>query len=54
MSGGLFDRWFAAPVPAQTPEVTPAIGLQLWLDDQARVLRLNGGVETVTINVDDL
>ena len=47
MSGGLFDRWFAAPVPAQTPEVTPAIGLQLWLDDQARVLRLAGPLRSL-------
>lgn len=47
MSGGLFDRWFAAPVPAQAPEATPAVGLQLWLDDQARVLRLAGPLRSL-------
>ena len=47
MSGGLFDRWFAAPAPAQAPEATPAVGLQLWLDDQARVLRLAGPLRSL-------
>ena len=47
MSGGLFDRWFAAPTPAQVPEATPAVGLQLWLDDQARVLRLAGPLRSL-------
>ncbi|MDC0689496.1 ATP-binding protein [Mitsuaria sp. RG] len=47
MSGSLFDRWFAAPAPSQTPEVAPAIGLQLWLDDQARVLRLGGPLRSL-------
>ena len=48
MSGGqsLFERWRgrAAPVEepvVQVPEV-PAVGLQLWLDGAARVLRLAG------------
>ncbi|MDH0649093.1 PAS domain-containing protein [Pseudomonas sp. GD03858] len=45
MTGGLFDRWRSAPVAA--PETLPAVGLQLWLDDQARVLRLAGPLRTL-------
>ncbi|MDH0305269.1 MULTISPECIES: PAS domain-containing sensor histidine kinase [unclassified Pseudomonas] len=45
MTGGLFDRWRAAPVAV--PETLPAVGLQVWLDDQARVLRLAGPLRTL-------
>ncbi|WP_369988246.1 PAS domain-containing sensor histidine kinase [Pseudomonas xanthosomatis] len=44
MSGSLFDRWRAAPDEPQAP---PAVGLQLWLDDQARVQRLAGPLRTL-------
>lgn len=48
MSGGpgLFERWrgrsTAAPVEPEQPPSVPAVGLQLWLDDTARVLRMAG------------
>ena len=47
MSGGhgLFDRWRgrpAAAVAAPQAPVPAAVGLQLWLDDKGRVLRLGG------------
>ncbi|QXH36396.1 ATP-binding protein [Pseudomonas muyukensis] len=47
MSGGLFDRWRTAPTPLPEPQVPPAVGLQLWLDDQARVQRLAGPLRTL-------
>ncbi|WP_431196950.1 ATP-binding protein [Pseudomonas entomophila] len=47
MSGGLFDRWRAAPPPAVEPQSLPAVGLQLLLDDQAQVLRLSGPLRTL-------
>lgn len=39
---GLFDRWRTAPLPVTEAAPPVAIGLQVWLDDQARVLRLSG------------
>ncbi|MBM3106530.1 PAS domain S-box protein [Pseudomonas sp. V1] len=48
MSGGqrLFERWRARITPVSVvPEPTahvPAVGLQLWLDDSAKVLRIAG------------
>ncbi|MCU1730539.1 MULTISPECIES: PAS domain-containing sensor histidine kinase [unclassified Pseudomonas] len=52
MSGGsgLFDRWRTRAGELPTwPETSapPAVGLQLWLDNQARVLRLSGPLRTV-------
>lgn len=47
MTGGLFDRWRMAPSPAPELPNVPAVGLQLWLDDQARVLRLAGPLRTL-------
>lgn len=52
MSGGsgLFDRWRTrATGTPDWPEASapPAVGLQLWLDNQARVLRLGGPLRTV-------
>lgn len=51
MSGsGLFERWRtrAGDLP-EWPETSapPAVGLQLWLDNQGRVLRLGGPLRTV-------
>lgn len=52
MSGGsgLFDRWRTrATQELEWPEASapPAVGLQLWLDAEARVLRLGGPLRTV-------
>lgn len=47
MSGGLFDRWRAAPPPVVEPQALPAVGLQLLLDEQAQVLRLAGPLRTL-------
>lgn len=47
MSGSLFDRWRMAPAAAPEPHAPPSVGLQLWLDDQARVLRLGGPLRTL-------
>ncbi|QXI37921.1 PAS domain-containing protein [Pseudomonas xantholysinigenes] len=47
MSGGLFDRWRTAPTAVAEPQAPAAVGLQLWLDDQARVLRLAGPLRTL-------
>jgi hypothetical protein len=47
VTGGLFDRWRMAPSPAPELANVPAVGLQLWLDDQARVLRLAGPLRTL-------
>lgn len=44
---GLFDRWRAAPLPVAEAELPAAMGLQVWLDDQARVLRLAGPLRTL-------
>ncbi|MBV6286581.1 PAS domain-containing sensor histidine kinase [Pseudomonas aegrilactucae] len=45
MSGGqrLFERWRPRPgVAAPQEQAPPAVGLQVWLDDQGRVLRVGG------------
>ncbi|WP_194791710.1 ATP-binding protein [Pseudomonas sp. UFMG81] len=48
MSGSLFDRWRTPPAPAAyEPEPLPAVGLQLLLDDEGRVLRLAGPLRTL-------
>ncbi|MDF0733730.1 ATP-binding protein [Pseudomonas entomophila] len=44
---GLFDRWRGGQSPAHAPELPQTVGLQLWLDDQARVLRLAGPLRSV-------
>ncbi|MNZ07667.1 C4-dicarboxylate transport sensor protein DctB [compost metagenome] len=53
MSGGhsLFERWRGRAAPAEEPVPqpadVPAVGLQLWLDGSARVLRLAGPLRSV-------
>ncbi|TLP55443.1 MULTISPECIES: ATP-binding protein [Pseudomonas] len=47
MSGGLFDRWRAAPAPIEPAQPPAPVGLQVWLDDQGRVLRLGGPLRTL-------
>ncbi|MGH8438036.1 MAG: ATP-binding protein [Pseudomonas sp.] len=53
MSGGprLFGRWrghsTVAVVEPQQPASVPAVGLQLWLDDEARVQRMAGPLRSV-------
>lgn len=49
MSGSLFDRWRGAPALPAEVDAVPAVGLQLWLDDQARVLRLSGPLRTLLV-----
>ncbi|MDR6712015.1 PAS domain S-box-containing protein [Pseudomonas hunanensis] len=44
---GLFDRWRAAPLTLAEAEPPAAIGLQVWLDDQARVLRFSGPLRSL-------
>lgn len=44
---GLFDRWRTAAEPAADYHPAMPIGLQVWLDDQARVLRLAGPLRSV-------
>ncbi|MHC6227580.1 ATP-binding protein [Pseudomonas sp. X10] len=44
---GLFDRWWGAAAPEHEPQAPLALGLQVWLDDQARVLRLSGPLRTL-------
>lgn len=51
MSGGqgLFERWrgrSAEPDERPATLAPPAVGLQIWLDDHARVLRLSGPLRT--------
>ena len=44
---GMFDRWLGGQATEQTAPAPPAVGLQLWLDDQGQVQRLAGPLRTV-------
>ncbi|MFB4394081.1 MULTISPECIES: ATP-binding protein [unclassified Pseudomonas] len=44
---GLFDRWRGGQLATHEPGMPQAVGLQLWLDEQARVLRLSGPLRTL-------
>lgn len=44
---GLFDRWLGNQDAEPLAELPPAVGLQVWLDDQGHVLRLSGPLRTV-------
>lgn len=47
---GVFERWRGRPAHTEPaipePPTPPGVGLQLWLDAQARVLRLSGPLRT--------
>lgn len=44
---GLFDRWLGSHGAEPAAQMSHAVGLQVWLDDQGHVLRLAGPLRTL-------